>query len=71
VHAVNVGFVGYQGKMIEGTHVPIPSDHPYAGPLFDRTAPAEGPTLLYVRQHCVTDVVRVFWVFLLVLLWLS
>jgi len=64
VYAVNAGFAGYLGKTIEETHGPVPSDHPYAGPLSDRTALAEGPTLLYVRLHCVIVVVRAFWVFL-------
>jgi len=64
VHVVNAGFVDYQDKTIEETHVPIPSDHPYADHLFDRTAPEEGPTLRYVRLHCVIVVVRAFWVFL-------
>jgi len=64
VHAVNAGFVGYPDKMIGETHEPVPSDHPYAGLLFDHTAPVEGPTLLYAPLHCVIAVVHAFRVFL-------
>jgi len=70
VHAANAGFVGYRGKTIGETHEPVPSDHPYAGLLFDRMAPVEGPTLLYAPLHCVIVVVRAFLVFLLLMLWL-